>query len=519
MTKGAVADAPPKVKGVVKRLPIDRLFESPNNPRQIADDPAQQELNADVAARGVLTPLLAREVKGGKYEVLAGARRLKAAKAAKIKDLDVRVVEADDEQAHEIMVVENLQRKNIHPLDEAINFQLILDRTNGDATALAKRVNKKPAYIQRVLVLNRLLPKFKELFRKGTLELDAAIAVARLQETDQKSFLVHMEQSKKANAFVLSDVQDWTMRYVLRELDRAPWDVKDPTLHPPAGACTTCPKQTGVCKDMFADIAEGTACTDGPCFSKKLDLHMVRMAAKLGSLGVHFWHISQDQYETEGKGPDRVLGTKDYLPTTADKKCDNLTKGLVKKGLQIGTAVWICINTKCKVHKLSLGNHGERVSAAEAEKIKDQRQDRVEETKVRDRVLTAIVNSAAKGLTPDESVLVTESVFGRLWHEHKKKILQRHGLLKPKSNVKVEAAPDYDALFAAHAKDASGYYQAQLLLEMALIDEVDPGTLDAEADNLYVVAKDRKVDVKDIKAIVAEEIRQSKLPKKSKTKK
>lgn len=515
--KGVVAEPP--VKGELKTLPVDRLFASPANPRVIVDDQAQAELNADVLKRGVLTPLIVRKVKG-RYEVLAGARRLKAAKAARQKQVPARVVEVDDAAAHEIMVVENLQRKDIHPLDEAVNFQIILDRNNGDVLALAERVHKKPAYIQKVLVLNRLTARFKDWFRKGTLERDAAFAIARLQEPDQDRYYKDLEDGdKQRRAVSYSDVADWTMRHVLRDLARVPWDVKDAALDPQAGPCTTCPKRTGISKDMFVDVAEGDSCTDGACFSRKLDLSIAALEKKLGSVGVHYWYISKQQYETVGEGPARVLGTKDYYETTADKKCETLTKGLVKTGPGAGTAVWICTTKKCRVHRLSLGNHGERVSAKEAEEIKEQKQDRVRETKIRDQVLTAIVNKTTAGFGKEDMALIANAMFGRLWHEYKKRFLKRHGVLKPPSKVTKEAPPDYDALFRKAAADLSAPEFAQHLIEMSLIQDVDAVPMDDQGADLYEAAKRFKIDVPQIRKLVDEEIRQARLPKKAKARK
>lgn len=521
---------PPRVKGEQKRLALDKLFPSAANPRIILDDEAQKELDADVAARGVLTPLIVRKADKGKFEILAGFRRYHAAKKAKEKDVPVHIVEADDaEDAYEIMVIENLQRQNIHRLDEAQAFKHILDRNNGDFLALAKRVNKKEPYIRKTLVLNQLWLHFRDWFRKGTLEEDAAFALARLQHGDQERCYKDLEDGdKKTKRVSLADVQNWTEQHVIRDLTRVPWDVKDATLHHKAGACTTCPKRSGIAKDMFADVTAGDSCTDSACFGEKLSRHLAATRLRLGSHGVHYVLVSKHQYETEGDGENRVLGTKDYLDASVEKgqpkACDTLKKGLILKGQGTGTVIPVCLNVKCKVHKLSLGNHGARVTPEEAEKLRDQRKDRAQETEVRDKILTAVLTKTTTALDGEDMSIILNAVFGRLWHEYKKRLLKRWDLLKPPSKVKVEEPPDYDALFAKSIEGITGPGFAKALLEISLIDDVDPGPMDSKAERLYDVAKKLKIDVGQVRkdvaaAAVAVKEKKPKAKAKTKTKK
>lgn len=494
-------------KATVAMLPVNKLYASPRNPRKIVDDPSQRELNADVRVHGVMVPLIGRKVKD-RYEILAGSRRLHAAKAAKMTALPVRVVEVDDVQAHEIMVVENLQRKDIHPIDEAENFQLMLEKSNGDVLALEKRVNKSARYIKQALALNTLLPKIKERFRKGQISRDTAFAIARLQAIDQERLMKDADENGGLN---LSDVMEWTERNVLRDLARVPWDVKDPDLWVKAGPCATCPKKAGIAKDLFNDVASGDTCTDSACFETKTSLHLQRQKGELGTPGVHYRLINLRQYETK----DGILGTKDYQDA-GDKKCEKTVIGLIAAGDRVGHTMNVCTDLRCKTHRIGMSANSVRVSAAEREKLKEARQGRADEMVIRDKVLTEIVNQTTAGLDCREMEMILGAVFGRLWHEHKKRYLKRHGLIKPPSKVKVEATPDYDALFRTHVQSCSAPQFARSLIEIALIDEVDPGVMDVKADRLYALAKSRKVDVARIKADLAERKRQEKLAAKKK---
>src|SRR5437016_4311859 len=108
-------------------VPVTALTESASNPRKRFDESSLTELAASLKTQGVLAPLLVREVDDSKYEVVAGARRLRAAKLAQLQNVPVRIVKLTDAEAIEAQCVENLQREGIHPLEEALGFKSLLE--------------------------------------------------------------------------------------------------------------------------------------------------------------------------------------------------------------------------------------------------------------------------------------------------------------------------------------------------------------------------------------------------------
>ncbi len=100
-----------------RNVPITVLVESASNPRKRFDEKSIEELAASFKTQGVLAPLLVRELEQSKYEVVAGARRLRAARLAELASVPVRIVKLTDAEAIEAQVVENLQREDIHPLE------------------------------------------------------------------------------------------------------------------------------------------------------------------------------------------------------------------------------------------------------------------------------------------------------------------------------------------------------------------------------------------------------------------
>src|SRR5438094_4788110 len=132
-----------------RNIPITALVESASNPRKRFDEKSLEELAASFKTQGVLAPLLVRELDESKYEVVAGARRLKAARIAALESLPVRVVKLTDAEAIEAQVVENLQREDIHPLEEALGFRSLLGLMDGTYTvaSIAARAGKSEAYV------------------------------------------------------------------------------------------------------------------------------------------------------------------------------------------------------------------------------------------------------------------------------------------------------------------------------------------------------------------------------------
>ena len=134
--------------GEYRDVPVTALTESASNPRKRFDESGLSELAASFKTQGVLAPLLVRELDDSKYEVVAGARRLRAAKIAELQKVPVRIVKLNDAEAIEAQCVENLQREDIHPLEEALGFKSLLELGEPYNIAhIAARAGKSEAYI------------------------------------------------------------------------------------------------------------------------------------------------------------------------------------------------------------------------------------------------------------------------------------------------------------------------------------------------------------------------------------
>jgi ParB family chromosome partitioning protein len=110
-----------------RNVPLTALEESKTNPRRVFDDAALKELAESIRSQGVLSPLLVRPIADHRFEIVAGARRYRAALMAEADSIPVRIVPLTDAQALEAQLIENLQRRDVHPLEEAQGFRALLN--------------------------------------------------------------------------------------------------------------------------------------------------------------------------------------------------------------------------------------------------------------------------------------------------------------------------------------------------------------------------------------------------------
>src|SRR5881227_1813050 len=269
-----------------RSVPITVLVESATNPRKRFDAKSLEELAASFKTQGILAPLLVRELQESKYEVVAGARRLRAAKLAELEKLPVRVVKLTDAEAIEAQCVENLQREDIHPLEEALGFKSLLELGEPYNIAhIAARSGKSEAYIYGRLRLADLIPPVAEAFLNDKITIGHALLIAKLAPAQQQEAFAAAFRStwtSEGNTQVLIPVKElaaWIESNILLQLASVPFDKQDEGLVPAAGSCVNCPKRTGFNKLLFADVRKDS-CTDPECFRAKLDSHVAKTMEK-----------------------------------------------------------------------------------------------------------------------------------------------------------------------------------------------------------------------------------------------
>jgi ParB/RepB/Spo0J family partition protein len=231
-------------------------------------DPEIIELSKSIEKHGVMQPILVRpNGKAGKYELIFGHRRLVAGKIARLDTIPSNIKPVKDEEILEYQVTENLQRKDVHPMDEAIAFKSLIDKRKYSVDEIALRFAKSKEFVTQRLKLNDLIPDLQKDFKKGAMLLGHAIAFCRLTPEDQKKAKENIKWSN--NYRTVADLNNFIDRNIIQNLSAAAFKKDDAELVPAAGACKVCPKRSGFNRSLFADLDKEDRCFDSACFALK----------------------------------------------------------------------------------------------------------------------------------------------------------------------------------------------------------------------------------------------------------
>ena len=150
-----------------RRAPIENLQPNPRNPRRLFTDDELDELAASIRERGIIQPIVVRAIKGDNFEIIAGERRWRAAQRAGLHDVPIAVVEANDAQSLEYAIIENVQRADLNPIEEATGYLALMDDFNRTQEEVAQIVGKSRPHIANTIRLLKLSEPVKQLVRTG----------------------------------------------------------------------------------------------------------------------------------------------------------------------------------------------------------------------------------------------------------------------------------------------------------------------------------------------------------------
>jgi len=492
-------------------LPLAVLSESRTNPRRIFEDAALKELAESIRSQGVLSPLLVRPLTNQSFEIVAGARRYRAAQLAEASSVPVRVVHLTDAEALEAQLVENLQRENVHPLEEAQGFRalLSLEEPKYSIEQIAAKMGKSPAYCTTRLKLTELSPVVVEAFSKGEIGVGHALLLARLQPAQQEEALnacfreewAGADQKPKRILLPVRQLQVWIERNVLLILKDAPFDREDPQLVPAAGSCLTCPKRTGHNKLLFAGISEHSdACSDPDCYAAKVDAHVkATVAAKPKLIQV------TTAYGKPAEG-STVLPRNQYVEIRTDeskqkrdwpeyKTCKYTTDAIVAEGTEKGELRKVCAHADCPVHHAKKqGNAGDAKWKAEQEK---QRRQEAIARATGLRVLGAIGDAVPVRLLKRELLFIALQTTAKLDLQRMETLAKLHRLQVQKGGETVQKT------LVAFLRSSGEGTLGRLLVETAILLRAD--SEQAGSKVLAEAAKEYNIDVVSIGAAVNKE--------------
>jgi ParB/RepB/Spo0J family partition protein len=355
---------------MLKELRLDELAASPTNPRKTFDASKLEELSRSIAQKGVLEPILVRPHPNGggaTYEIVAGERRFRAATIAAVETVPCIVRELSDVEALEVQAIENLQRDDLHPLEEADGYAALMKEAGWDVQQIAQRIGKSDRYVYDRLKLLQLTPKLKAAFLDGEITVGHAILLARLSAADQERAAdgssnwdvrglwqvdlgrdergLELDDERKRKPVSVRELQKW----IDDQVRLRPEEVDLPTLFPDTAAALERAEEEEL---KVVHITREYRVSDG----------------------------ARDKQRTYGEQSwKRADGEADVVRWSERKRpsdpCEHRVMGIVVSGPGRGDAFYVCVaKKKCQVHWSE-----EQKEAARAKKAKGSQPDRAQQ--------------------------------------------------------------------------------------------------------------------------------------------
>ncbi len=308
-----------------------------------------------IRSNGLIQPITVRPNSEG-FEIVAGAKRFRAAQLAELFSLPARIVDITDAQALEWQLVENSQRVDVHPYEEAQGFQRLLDMPGYDVATLVEKSGKSAAHVYARLSLLQLIPAVAEAFSKEFISASHANLLARLPQEAQVNAYEQCWRKdwtdKEPHLLPAKHLSAWIQTNLYLSLADAPFSKEDTTLNPPAGACVTCPRRSGFNTTLFADV-QGDQCLDAPCFHTKMEAHINREIAARPELV----QIENGYRAPKEQRPGAVRsGTYREIEHTNNPDaepvlpCEAAKPAIIVYGKRVGTTLTVCTDNNCPVH-------------------------------------------------------------------------------------------------------------------------------------------------------------------------
>jgi ParB family chromosome partitioning protein len=504
-------------------IPMKELVESSTNPRKSFDEAALDELAGSIRSKGVLSPLLVRRI-NGHFEIVTGARRYRAAQRAGLEEIPVRISTFTDAEALEIQIIENIQRADVHPFEEAQGFRALLDREGADYTIekIAAKTGKAASFIAKRLKLLDLTQPAADAFTAGHIGVEHALLIAKLAPDMQEKALAHCfdgyfaGNDSERSLVPASRLQAWIEQNVYLSLKSVPFSKEDDTLLPEAGSCTNCPKRTGFNTLLFSEVKDDS-CSDAGCFNRKLDAHISQRIEKMPNLV-----LISDRYSIAEETP--IIPRRNYVEVVTRKAkngketrpeqrlCDHLKPAIYADGMEKGRLVKVCADRTCKVHFREQQEEAKQRLQFKAEKTAANRKMK-QIISFRHRLMADVLKRVKPQFGTEEMRMVACFALHSLPHELVCRLAKRHDLQNPKDPRDYQMAEKARTLY----KKADGAGLAVLIFEAMLLGSAERTTDSKDDDPLSIAAAVFKIDTKALRASVVKEEQEKARKKAEKT--
>ena len=170
----------------ISTLPMALVEPNPDQPRKVFDRDAMETLKQSVATHGVITPITVRMGEDGYYQIIAGERRWRAARSVGLTEIPAMVIEATDSQVMELALIENLQREDLNPIEEAEGYDVLIHRFGLTQEQVADRVGKSRPAVSNALRLLALPEEARDMVASGGLSPGHARAILAIQDEERR---------------------------------------------------------------------------------------------------------------------------------------------------------------------------------------------------------------------------------------------------------------------------------------------------------------------------------------------
>lgn len=271
---------------VIRLVELDHIFPSPTNPRKYFNEARLKELADSIKKVGIIQAITLREKPDdpNNYEIVCGERRYRASKLAQINVIpaDIRIL--TDDEVQELQFIENIEREDVHPMDEAVTFHAMMSNKKRPwfVEDIAAKINKPESYIYQRVQLNQLIESLQKQFWDGKFLIGHALLFSRLTPADQAECAKNVATGGYYGT--VKQTQEYIERNIMRQLSAAPFKIDDATLviKCGAGSCTNCLKRSGGANRLlFEDIKQLDRCFDKACFNEKKEAWIIREVQKI----------------------------------------------------------------------------------------------------------------------------------------------------------------------------------------------------------------------------------------------
>jgi len=253
----------------IQNLPLSKIKPDPEQPRKTFKEDALHQLSESIEKHGVLQPITVRQL-NGHYVIVMGERRYRASKLAGKKTVPCIVRTYENNDVLEVQIIENLQRQNVEPTEEADSIAYLSEKYA--PTEIAKRLGRTDNFIRQRLKLAGLIDGFKHFVRNGEMTISLGVGVALFEPEEQQMMLETMGADFNAHQ-INSMIKDQTY-----DLEKASFDIADKKLVPKAGSCVECPFNAANQGNLFGE--DKMVCMKASCYEAKKSKSFLNLIEK-----------------------------------------------------------------------------------------------------------------------------------------------------------------------------------------------------------------------------------------------